>query len=1006
MEVSNYPKKETIEDYVRTTEEYELKQRMILEAEEEERNHLLKQELLNFFTKQGAERALNKKNSLFNKNLATLSKESKDSVRINPQGERNNVYDNDKKKATVIPFISAFAQSISNNSISNFAKKTNESKESKITQSTNVQFQNKSRKVKLKLNEEEFEKEADELNHFRKSGCGYRVFKLIDPTVVKHKKGIVIDINKNKNDDNLKVKVKTNNKIDFLKRLFTKTTMKVDKSNSEFPEVNNKTMNLNKSSNLNKDTKNLNRNQSNYTFNVHNSRKSINQEAKDCQVSNNKLSGIDDDILPNELKKKSFLNSNLMKKPTISRLNKSSNKNNLSLNSKSAFASHSKNNSNANLKNNLNNEIFMEMSNKEKKETLKELKKKYRSSNALASLSSNEISNNNEHNEHNSNIGNTISNNEDTLRYLNYYNDSRDSKEDTNVFNNTDRKLSKIPTNNLDNKLRIKENTERNLTSDTGNITIYTNEEKKENENNENTIQNKESDKSYDKLKIFNNDVKISEIKYNNSSTLKQNRNIRHSAFPSSSSNNNTFKKLTNSNNKTISHSNNLIDNKTRKSTNLKSPFSKINNITGSNRFSMVNSLTPREELFLNNLNTNSYRNSIFRESINGLEDNKPNNVNLEEIAEIALKNQAKQLLKQKTLKNFNRKMSLLYQKVNMDDKEEQERKRELERQQKEKELLAQAEKNNKMIYNQKLNKTKLINLEVSHKNLNKKILKGRVLNLIKSACIIDIEKVTQDLKKVEKQLNVAEKNKFIRRFSAVDANKKVNIYTNNKPELINNNKIYFSGFEDKFTTPGELIAENFSEKEVEIIRCEKKFFHLDDGKFSEVGILKSRSLAQKIEEEEKQQLELELKKNKPKKRLVAKDPFSKMERDFLIKEKPFKFNFGNSLELRYTNREKNTTKTIQEIEEDEDNVIYYFGRDRNTLISNPIQSIVKIGSTEEMMNIETEDTEQKILKRINNSKKDCLFTKTNNKYYYDTDFRFENEENKEFTDTLTKLLF
>ena len=50
---------------------------------------------------------------------------------------------------------------------------------------------------------------------------------------------------------------------------------------------------------------------------------------------------------------------------------------------------------------------------------------------------------------------------------------------------------------------------------------------------------------------------------------------------------------------------------------------------------------------------------------------------------------------------------------------------------------------------------------------------------------------------------------------------------------------------------PVKFGIKELNDKEVEIIRCEKKFFQLNKKKFSEVGILKNLTLKEKIEEED-----------------------------------------------------------------------------------------------------------------------------------------------------------
>jgi hypothetical protein len=80
---------------------------------------------------------------------------------------------------------------------------------------------------------------------------------------------------------------------------------------------------------------------------------------------------------------------------------------------------------------------------------------------------------------------------------------------------------------------------------------------------------------------------------------------------------------------------------------------------------------------------------------------------------------------------------------------------------------------------------------------------------------------------------------------------KKTNIVTDAKPELLNDNSIYTKRYEDKFITPGELIFKNFTDQEINLIKSDPIYFKLNEPPFNEVHVLKKRKLIETILDEE-----------------------------------------------------------------------------------------------------------------------------------------------------------
>lgn len=71
-------------------------------------------------------------------------------------------------------------------------------------------------------------------------------------------------------------------------------------------------------------------------------------------------------------------------------------------------------------------------------------------------------------------------------------------------------------------------------------------------------------------------------------------------------------------------------------------------------------------------------------------------------------------------------------------------------------------------------------------------------------------------------------------------------------PELLGKPTMYVRRNLDILTTPEELIFNNFSEEEIEIIKSNKNFFKINsEEQFKNIDIFKNRHLLEVLEEEE-----------------------------------------------------------------------------------------------------------------------------------------------------------
>ena len=100
-----------------------------------------------------------------------------------------------------------------------------------------------------------------------------------------------------------------------------------------------------------------------------------------------------------------------------------------------------------------------------------------------------------------------------------------------------------------------------------------------------------------------------------------------------------------------------------------------------------------------------------------------------------------------------------------------------------------------------------------------------------------------------------------------------MNIFTNTNPQVLTPGLHFYTRFFDVFQSPDELLANNFTEKEIYQIRSDPVYFKFSNQDFGDVPFFKRKSLKDTLNEEEefgkekviKQELKDSLKKTKKK---------------------------------------------------------------------------------------------------------------------------------------------
>ncbi len=81
---------------------------------------------------------------------------------------------------------------------------------------------------------------------------------------------------------------------------------------------------------------------------------------------------------------------------------------------------------------------------------------------------------------------------------------------------------------------------------------------------------------------------------------------------------------------------------------------------------------------------------------------------------------------------------------------------------------------------------------------------------------------------------------------------KKIGIITQKNPELLDDKRYIVNRYEDFYVTPEELLKNNFSENDLNIIKSNPDYFMLDKELFGEAEFMQQKRLAETIEEEDK----------------------------------------------------------------------------------------------------------------------------------------------------------
>ena len=110
-------------------------------------------------------------------------------------------------------------------------------------------------------------------------------------------------------------------------------------------------------------------------------------------------------------------------------------------------------------------------------------------------------------------------------------------------------------------------------------------------------------------------------------------------------------------------------------------------------------------------------------------------------------------------------------------------------------------------------------------------------------------------------------------KFKPLDDRIKVNRFTNTNPQVLQPGLHFYTRFFDVFQSPDELLANNFTEKEIYQIRSDPVYFKFSNKDFGDVPFFKRKSLKDTLNEEEefgkekviKQVLKDSLKKSKKK---------------------------------------------------------------------------------------------------------------------------------------------
>lgn len=141
---------------------------------------------------------------------------------------------------------------------------------------------------------------------------------------------------------------------------------------------------------------------------------------------------------------------------------------------------------------------------------------------------------------------------------------------------------------------------------------------------------------------------------------------------------------------------------------------------------------------------------------------------------------------------------------------------------------------------------------------MNKKSLKGKLMNIMNKNIVL-CEKEFHPAYFTESIPVIKKTNAD--KFKSLDKRNKPNIYTN-KTVHIDTKPIVNNRYFDYVTSPDELVLRSFTCDEIATIKSDPVYFNLKDKKFRNVEFFKSKNLLEVLNEEEKEDYKIILKKN------------------------------------------------------------------------------------------------------------------------------------------------
>jgi hypothetical protein len=135
-----------------------------------------------------------------------------------------------------------------------------------------------------------------------------------------------------------------------------------------------------------------------------------------------------------------------------------------------------------------------------------------------------------------------------------------------------------------------------------------------------------------------------------------------------------------------------------------------------------------------------------------------------------------------------------------------------------------------------------------SEKIFEKKVMKGKLINLANKSLLVGLSEIHPDL---FNDYNFKPDNTY-GRFSNIEPSNKINIFTSKSPHILDN-KLINKRFQDYYTTADELIYKNFNNIEISMIRSDPNYFKLHSKKFKDIDFFKKKRLIDTLNEEEKE---------------------------------------------------------------------------------------------------------------------------------------------------------